>query len=252
MLLPSAHPRQFVRQVAFGAIVGLVAHRKASALALLLRERSMRSQRPIGRVRHLRLVAVKATIGADQPLWTVMAQLAPPLLTASKRRMALPPIKRVVFGARPEQLSPLRTPSRMAFIASDLLRPTIVRLGTLQRMAPQTQMRVGSALPLMGIVGDTDPMTGAPQPIWWVGHCRAVTSVTFLRLLRVATSASLSPLMPLDAVRHRHPFVQLATLIPMPKFLVATVATEGRADSVGVTSHADAVSPQPVGFTFLR
>jgi hypothetical protein len=104
----------------------------------------------------------------------------------------------------------------------------------------------------MGIIGDTDPMTSASQPIWWVGHCRAVTSVTFLRLLRVATSASLSPLMPLDAVRHRHPFVQLATLVPMPQFLMAAIATEGRADGIGVTRHADAVSPQPVGFTFLR
>jgi hypothetical protein len=94
-----------------------------------------------------------------------MAQLAPTLLTASEGRMALSPIGRVVFGALPEQLSSLRTLSPVTFIASDLLRPTIVRLGTLQRMAPQTQMRVGSALPLMGIVGDTDPMTGAPQPI---------------------------------------------------------------------------------------
>jgi hypothetical protein len=93
----------------------------------LLRERSMRSQRPIGRVRHLRLVAVKATIGADQPLWTVMAQLASPLLTASKRRMALPPIGRVVFGACPEQLSPLRTPSPVTFIATNLFCPTIAQ-----------------------------------------------------------------------------------------------------------------------------
>jgi hypothetical protein len=252
MLLPSAHLRQFFGQVALSAVVGLVAHRKASALALLLRERSMRSQRPIGRVRHLRLVAVKATIGADQPLWTVMAQLASPLLTASEGRMALSPIGRVVFGARPEQLSPLRTPSPMAFIATHPLCPTITQRINSQRMALEAKMGVSAPFPLVGIIGDTDPMTSAPQPIWWVGHCRAVTSVTFLRLLRVATSASLSPLMPLDAVRHRHPFVQLATLIPMPKFLMAAIATEGRADSVGVTSHADAVSPQPVRFVLLR
>jgi hypothetical protein len=118
-------------------------------------------------------------------------------------------------------------------------------------MTLKAKMGVSAPFPLMGVISDTDPMTSALQPIWWVGHCCAVTSVTFLRLLRVATSASLSPLMPLDAVRHRHPFVQLAALIPMPKFLVATVATEGRADSVGVTSHADAVSPQPVGLTLL-
>jgi hypothetical protein len=140
----------------------------------------------------------------------------------------------------------------MAFIATHPLCPTIAQRINSQRMALEAKMGGSAPLPLMGIIGDTDPMTSASQPIWWVGHCRAVTSVTFLRLLRVATSASLSPLMPLDAVRHRHPFVQLATLIPMPKFLVATVATEGRADSVGVTHHADTVSSQPVGFTFLR
>jgi hypothetical protein len=58
--------------------------------------------------------------------------------------------------------------------------------------------------------------------------------------------------MPLDAVRHRHPFVQLATLVPMPQFLMAAIATEGRADGIGVTRHADAVSPQPVRFVLLR
>jgi hypothetical protein len=111
------------------------------------------------------LVAVKATIGADQPLWTVMAQLASPLLTASKRRMALSPIGRVVFGARPEQLSPLRTPSPMAFIATHPLCPTITQRINSQRMALEAKMGVSAPFPLMGIIGDTDPMTSASQPI---------------------------------------------------------------------------------------
>jgi hypothetical protein len=140
----------------------------------------------------------------------------------------------------------------MAFIATHPLCPTIAQRTNSQRMALEAKMGVSAPFPLVGIIGDTDPMTSAPQPIWWVGHCCAVTSVTFLRLLRVATSASLSPLMPLDAVRHRHPFVQLATLVPMPQFLMAAIATEGRADGIGVTRHADAVSPQPVRFVLLR
>lgn len=79
-----------------------------------------------------------------------------------------------------------------------------------------------------------------------------MTSVTFLPLLRVAAGTSLSPLVPFHAMRHRHPLIQLSLLISVPQFFVATVATEGRADSVGVTRHADTVSPQPVRFTFLR
>ena len=146
-------------------MVGLMAHGKAGALAPLLGEEAVTAQRPIGRVGHFGLMAVKATVGADQPLRSVMAQLAASFLPTRRDGVLSPPIVRVVIGTCPENAPPDLSSPPMAIVAHHAFRTTVTVVATLQRMTFHAQMRVSGAVPLVGIVNGTCLMTGAPQPV---------------------------------------------------------------------------------------